>query len=330
MSPSNFDPQATTFSLPNAQLLGQAAAVSYEDPARCRQWANARGFDEDFDFFTSTGVVPHSDTQGFVAQNSRAVLLVFRGTQPNVPVDWLSDFEASHETWGHPVGTVHKGFYEALRAVWGHPLADGREILPARLLNRGDRALWIAGHSLGGALAELAAAQASFVCHIPVQGVYTFGQPRCGDDAFAAAVHAALGNRIFRFINDRDIVPRVPFFGMGFRHYGSEVFFDHAQKQNDGQPSVENLAAALRLALAAADAHPVDEASKMLADAVKAAGFHGNVLDILHQAVKVRESIAAGAAKDLLATGTENIEDHDMRKCYLARLGTSLVLGQTA
>src|SRR5437868_3765886 len=114
----NFDPQFSGLSLTNAQLLGQAAAVAYQDKAACEGWARAQGLDEEFDFFSSTGVVPHSDTQGFVAQNAQVVLVAFRGTQPNVPVDWLSDFEAQHETWGHPVGKVHKGFYEALKAVW--------------------------------------------------------------------------------------------------------------------------------------------------------------------------------------------------------------------
>jgi hypothetical protein len=246
-----------------------------------------------------------------------------------MPVDWMSDFQASHETWGNPTGKVHKGFYEALRAVWGIPIG-GKEILPARLLNRGERSVWIAGHSLGGALAELCAAQASFVSHVPVQGAYTFGQPRCGDETFARAVHAALGGRIFRFINDRDIVPRVPFYGMGFRHYGCQIFFDHQQKQVDGTASVENLAAALRLGVLALDANPVGEAAKMFAEAVMQSGFHGSPFTILDQMMKDRENLALGAAKALLATGTENIADHDMRKNYLARLGTTLALGTTA
>jgi hypothetical protein len=146
-----------------------------------------------------------------------------------------------------------------------------------------------------------------------------------GDDAYARTVHDAFGIQIFRFINDRDIVPRVPFFGMGFRHYGCEIFFDHQQKQVDGKPCVENLAGALmlaRLALAAGDA--VQDMAKLTAQAAIQAGFHGNPLDALHRIVKALEDGALGVSKALLAAGTENIADHDMRKNYLVRLGTSL------
>jgi triacylglycerol lipase len=325
----DFDLRATTVSLKNACILGQAAAVSYEDASTCEAWARRQGFDEDFDFFSSTGVTPHSDTQGFVAQNADMILVAFRGTQPNQRVDWLSDFQASQETWGHPIGKVHKGFYEALRAVWGIPVG-GKEMLPRRLVNRGDRVVWITGHSLGGAVAELCAAQASFVHHVPVQGVYTFGQPRVGDEAYARLVQDGLGVRIFRFINNCDIVPRVPFYGMHYRHYGCEIFFNDHEKQVTGTSCVENLAAALQLARLAVNFDAVKKAAEMLVEATIRSGFHGDPQTILHEMVKNQEDAALGAAKLLLASGTQNISDHDMRKDYLARLGTKLVLTQAA
>lgn len=330
MAVLDFDPQAAVFSLRNARILGQAAAISYEDQAACEHWARATGFDEDFDFFSSTGVTRHSDTQGFVAQNRQIVIVAFRGTQPKQRIDWLSDFEAAHEHWDHPIGRVHRGFHKALLAVWGHAIG-GKEILPQRLLNRGDRTVWITGHSLGGALAELCAAQASLVSRVPVQGVYTFGQPRVGDDAFAQTVHDTFGIRIFRFVNDRDIVPRVPLFGMGFRHYGSEIFFDHQQKQDEGKPGIEDLASALRLARLALSHDAIQEAARMLKEAtVKAISLRQNPLTVLQGIVKAREEIALGASRALLEAGTENITDHDMRKNYLARLGTTLAVGEGA
>lgn len=322
-----FDPLATTFSLQNARLLGQAAAVAYREPADCERWARANGLDEDFSFFSTAGITRLCDTQGFIAQNKQIVLIAFRGTEPRQRIDWLSDIQLLHETWGHPVGKVHKGFYEALRAVWEHP-HEGRDILPGRLLQRGERTVWITGHSLGGALAELCAAQAFFVTHVPVQGVYTFGQPRVGDETFARTVHDAIGLRVFRFVNDKDIVPRVPFFGLGYRHYGCEVFFDHSKTQVNRDACIENLAGALQLAKLAFGFDAIEEAAKMLADAIRKAAFHGNPAAILHQMVREREEVALRAAKALLALGIEKIDDHSMTEHYLDRLGTKLVLEQ--
>jgi triacylglycerol lipase len=325
-----FDPQASSLSMTNAQFLGQAAAVAYETEATCLQWARSVGLDEQFDHFSSGPVVPHTDTGGFVAQNAQILLISFRGTQPNVPIDWMTDFQAKQVSWGPLAGKVHKGFYDALHAVW-EIVYNGQQILPARLMNRGDRAVWITGHSLGGAIAELCAAQTWFGSHVPVQGVYTFGQPRCGDDAFATLVHGAMGQRIFRFINDRDIVPRVPLYGMGFRHYGCEIFFNHQGQQVNGAAAVENLAAALKLGFQAVNFDPIEEAAKMVAEAVVKSAFHGNPIQAVEDAMKERELAALGGDIDkLVKDGAENIEDHSMTNEYLVRLNTKLILTTAA
>src|SRR5262245_52692614 len=173
------DVHATEYSQNNALVLANAAAVVYSNEEACLKWARESGFDQDFDFISTADDVPNSDTQGFVAQSADAIIVAFRGTEPKQIRDWLSDVNVFQTTWGHGVGKVHKGFQEALQAAWGH-LLKGKEILPRRLLERGPRTVWITGHSLGGALAELCAAQASVIHEVPVQGLYTFGQPRVG------------------------------------------------------------------------------------------------------------------------------------------------------
>jgi triacylglycerol lipase len=180
-----FEPRATSFSTANAQLLAQASTVAYDSPERCVKWAKVSGFTGAFDFFDN------HDTQGFVAESGDAIIVAFRGTQPNRPMDWFVDFRATSDPWDHQAGKVHSGFYSALRKVWGVTLPNG-EVLPKRLVNRGSKTIWITGHSLGGALAELCAAQALFCSKIPVQGVYTFGQPRVGTKEFADAVNAKI------------------------------------------------------------------------------------------------------------------------------------------
>jgi len=305
-----FEARTTSFSMANAQILAQAAAVAYKDPRRCEKWARTSGFTGAFDFFDNR------DTQGFVAESNDAILVAFRGTQPNRPMDWFADFRATCDPWDHTnAGKVHSGFYSALRKVWGVTLANG-EILPRRLVNRGSKTVWITGHSLGGALAELCAAQALFVSKIPVQGVYTFGQPRVGTKDFADAVNAKLGSGIFRFVNDRDIVPRVPLFSMGFCHYGGQRFFDHAGESSVADSAVETVKEAFTLAKGALNLAVLGQVAGLVTDGFKHI-VSGGFTDEQERAF--RES-----AVEILKGGVEKIDDHSMHKHYLVRLKTSL------
>jgi triacylglycerol lipase len=304
-----FEPRATSFSMANAQILAQAATIAYQEPARCAKWAAASGFTGAFDFFDN------HDTQGFVAEGGEAIVVAFRGTQPNRPMDWFVDFRATRGHWDHNVGEVHDGFYTALRQVWGVTLANG-EVLPRRLVNRGNKTIWITGHSLGGALAELCAAQAMFVSRIPVQGVYTFGQPRVGNKDFANAVNEKLGSGIYRFVNDRDIVPRVPLFSMGFCHYGNQTFFDHDGNSTDAQSAVETLAGALKFGKAVFNLAVAGQVAGLVKDGISAI-IHGDATEDNEKAFRER-------ATNILKGGVEKIDDHNMEKHYLVRLKTSL------
>jgi hypothetical protein len=231
-------------------------------------------------------------------------------------MDWFVDFRATCDPWDHKdAGKVHSGFYGALRKVWGVTLPAG-EILPRRLVNRGSKRIWITGHSLGGALAELCAAQALFVSKIPVQGVYTFGQPRVGTKDFADAVNAKLGSGIFRFVNDRDIVPRVPLFSMGFCHYGSQRFFDHAGEASVADSAVETIKDAFTLAKGAVNLAVLGQVGGLLTDGFKHV-LSGGFTDEQERAFRER-------AIEILKGGVEKIDDHSMHKHYLVRLKTSL------
>jgi triacylglycerol lipase len=305
-----FEPRATSFSTANAQILAQASAVAYDTPERCAKWAKVSGFTGAFDFFD------HQHTQGFVTESGEAIIVAFRGTQPNRPMDWFADFRATCDPWDHRnAGRVHSGFYSALRKVWGVTLANG-EILPRRLVNRGNKTIWITGHSLGGALAVLCAAQALFVSRVPVQGVYTFGQPRVGTKDFADAVNAMLGSGIVRFVNDRDIVPRVPLFSMGFCHYGGQRFFDHAGESSVADSAVETVKDAFTLAKSALNLAVLGQVAGLVTDGFKHI-VSGGFTDEQERAFREH-------AVEILKGGVEKIDDHSMHKHYLVRLKTSL------
>ncbi len=97
---------------------------------------------------------------------------------------------------------MHRGFASALAGVWDQVPAAVREAGPAR-------PLFVSGHSLGAALAQLAALR--LAGHgADVAGVYVYGSPRVGNAAFRTKYDAALGARTFLHINHEDVVATVP------------------------------------------------------------------------------------------------------------------------
>ena len=74
----------------------------------------------------------------------------------------------------------------------------------------------ITGHSLGGALAILAAADL-----VPYYGrihsIYTFGQPRIGNQQFAEWFQN-LHQNTFRIVHYADVVPHMAPASTGFQH----------------------------------------------------------------------------------------------------------------
>lgn len=63
----------------------------------------------------------------------------------------------------------------------------------------------------------------------PVDGLYTFGQPRVGNQKFADAMNEEMIRKYFRFVNNNDVVPRVPLRSMGYSDCGYFMYFDKNQ-----------------------------------------------------------------------------------------------------
>jgi triacylglycerol lipase len=162
-------------------------------------------------------------TQAFLFTGGDRCIVAFRGTEKLLE-DWLADLDARHapSPWGlsGAIG-VHAGFHGALEAVW----ADLHQALTAVRCP-----VWFTGHSLGGALAVLAAYRlhhCESASGHTVAGVYTFGQPRVGNAALASFCSAELAQRVFRYVNASDIVPLVPpSRPLDYQHLGQPRYFD--------------------------------------------------------------------------------------------------------
>lgn len=89
-------------------------------------------------------------------------------------------------------------------------------------------ALYITGHSLGGALAVVAAALLHADPSLDgirrkLRGVYTYGQPMVGYSDFATRFDEEFGRKLFRHVYGMDVVPRLPPRTTGkFVHFGRE------------------------------------------------------------------------------------------------------------
>jgi hypothetical protein len=152
---------------------------------------------------------------------TKALVVTFRGTA-NIR-NWVTDLNLLKT--GYPVVDfggcrVHLGFWLS----WVSVRHDVRKWIE---WNDPEAPVYFTGHSLGGALATLAAHWFHLeFSEIPT--TYTFGQPRVGNGFFAAALDIVLRPFTFRIVHANDIVPRVPLLLGGFRHAGQEVFYGPA------------------------------------------------------------------------------------------------------
>ncbi|MBF0400742.1 MAG: lipase family protein [Magnetococcales bacterium] len=151
--------------------------------------------------------------QWLVGRDELDVWIVFRGTDE--AADWADNLNISKTAAGQ--GYVHKGFSDALDGVWWSVMDE--------IYAQETRHLHLVGHSLGGALAALAASRCLFGPMDNNVHLWTFGQPRCGDKTWADWMNERFGQRYVRVFNAGDIVPHLPTV-LRFRHAGSEVFFD--------------------------------------------------------------------------------------------------------
>ena len=139
-----------------------------------------------------------TDTQAILIRSQDIAVLAFRGSEPN-KVDWLyTDADAKFVTLPEGEGKIHRGFYESFLSV-KRELEHAIDRLPA------DLPLYVTGHSLGGALANVAGMELEKTRHLAA--IYSFGSPRVGNDVWASRMKVPH----YRTVNGRDIVPLLPF-----------------------------------------------------------------------------------------------------------------------
>eukprot|EP00752_Nemacystus_decipiens_P010362 g9232.t1 len=236
------DLKATSFSPQNGYFFANMSELAYKSPEEVEstlaEMEDCKGLQDNFQWFQSGPGKGETilenvrdfiqDTECFVAANDDVLLLVFRGTSERM--DWLTNLRGAPRavTWcpKEERCSIHRGFDDAVSLMW-EPIHEKIKEL------HGDgkgRKLYIAGHSLGGALATVAAARLAFEDNMNIAGVYTIGSPRLFDADLARNFDARLNDgipmkdKVFRARNNNDAVTRLP--PVPYEHIGTEIYFD--------------------------------------------------------------------------------------------------------
>ena len=184
------------------------------------------------------------DPEAVVISTQEFIIVVFRGTDriafksTQFPFfetlnyeagEWVNtDFDAVkiNAPFSLP-GQVHRGFNNSIQSILPR-LAD-----TLRKYEVGRKKLWITGHSLGGALAQLTAVYLKKQYQINAQGVYTYASPHVGDANFAAGAELLFpGTTIQRFEFMTDPAPYLPPVAMGYGRVGARNFYSKESGSN--------------------------------------------------------------------------------------------------
>lgn len=217
----------------NASYLACACELAYQpEPAARESFRTKLGLD--------ARLVAFDNTQAYVATNDAAVVVAFRGSENPATLDGVKDWLLTNADnfLVLPEGRIgtdfaaagvgarfHEGFMGALAELWDPLYAAVDAAQKAK-----ERPLWVTGHSLGGALALLAAwrFQQQFLA---VHAVHTFGAPMVGNEAAAAAFQREFPGRIFRCVDPLDVVPLLPTVSLianSYTHCLSELLLEVA------------------------------------------------------------------------------------------------------
>lgn len=189
-----FDPNASAFSSSNAWWLAELSRWMYVGK---RMPADKRHRPQSI--LLSVGLTEQAywHVQGVHAalvsgtseSGARFNVLVFRGTSQFR--NWVT-----HANLGPLRNNAHRGYENVLDAIWP-------ELEPT--LATIDGKLFFTGHSMGGALAALAARR------LQPSAVYTFGSPPIGNYKLAEEYASNFNHcPVYRLLNYRDIVSRAP------------------------------------------------------------------------------------------------------------------------
>jgi triacylglycerol lipase len=182
----------------SSHKMARLAEIAYLDSKEAKAFKKELGF-TGHKFFEDDGAQCHA------FWNKTEYVLAFRGTEPAEISDLLADLNAIPRG-AMTNGLVHSGFRNEVDKLW-------RDVSKHQLTHQ-KKNLYVTGHSLGAAMATIATSR--FEEYTDVIQLITFGSPRVGTRKFVKAITTPHK----RYVNNNDLVTRVPLWLMGYKHHG--------------------------------------------------------------------------------------------------------------
>jgi hypothetical protein len=246
--PGSGEPDATV-----AHVLGTCAGYSYGDIETMSEIVGRLGLESS----ACVGIAQilgamfvYSTAYLIQSRCGRVVILCYRGTETTNLGNWLGDADVGSESivLNGDVAGVHAGFYRNVQATrhavlqeLGLALEGGSLANPGAKMDQPMESLYVAGHSLGGAMAVLfTLGLVGSNEYRPIaerlRAVYTFGQPLTVGEPLPR-IAQEVGRKLYRYVMPRDIVPALPPVAWGrMAHFGNEYRCENGQWEKSAVP----------------------------------------------------------------------------------------------
>ena len=181
------------------------AMLAYKRPNLTEKYFRQAGYN-------SINLLDYEGAQCYLLSNEDTAVIVFRGTEPKQK----SDIWADLKTWkkkSQTKGSIHAGFMGETNKVW--------ESVTKFVNDNKEKKLYIAGHSLGGAMASVASSRLQNNGNLMM--TYTYGSPRVGNGRWQT--YQKWSHQ--RIQNNNDVVVQTPPMLLGFRHHYPSVYINH-------------------------------------------------------------------------------------------------------